>query len=68
MAIKNYFEKTVSYFRRNRRTNAITTTMKANELTDTRFGIGKSTVNEGKIAPANLTFLMYSKDNDNLFI
>ncbi len=65
MKIKNYFTRTVSRLRA-KSNLAITTT--TSELTDNRFGMGAEVKNGEKINANTLTFLMYSKDNDNLFI
>lgn len=67
METKNYFTRTVGYLR-NFRTKRNTTAIVANELIHPRFGVNTTPKNEGKSPMNSLTFLMYSKENENLFI
>jgi hypothetical protein len=66
MSIANYLTKRFSTLKnlRAKRNNPPPT----NELIDPRFGITDMGLKAEKKAPNSLTFLMYSKENETLFI
>ena len=66
MEAKNYFSRTVGYFR-GFRTKKETTKI-TNELIHPRFGVSATTGKNEKNPADSLTFLMYSQENENLFI
>lgn len=66
MSTINYLTKTFSALKniRAKRNNAPPT----NELTDSRFGVTEINKKAEKKNPDSLLFLMYSKENETLFI
>lgn len=66
METRNYVAKAIGYIR-NLRTKRNSTSGVVNELIHPRFGITTNLKN-GKHNADSLTFLMYSKENENLFI
>lgn len=67
MSTLNYLAKTISTLK-NKRTKRNNPPPPANELVHPRFGITETDKNAEKITPNSLLFLMYSKENETLFI
>ncbi|MBO9583431.1 MAG: hypothetical protein J7574_04660 [Flavobacterium sp.] len=71
MSTLNYLAGKISDLK-NRRTRKNNNPPPTNELAHPRFGIEAGTTEEGKAAekkaPNSLLFLMYSKENETLFI
>jgi len=67
MSTLNYLAKTISTLK-NKRTKRNNPPPPANELAHPRFGMTETGKNAEKITPNSLLFLMYSKENETLFI
>ena len=67
METKNYFARTFGYLR-NFRTRRNATAKVVNELIHLRLGFNTTAKKDGADTADCLTFLMYSKENENLFI
>ncbi|MCC9071930.1 hypothetical protein LNQ49_10090 [Flavobacterium sp. F-65] len=67
MSTQNYLAKRFGFFKffRTKKSTIIQTT---NELADSRFGMETTDETAGKKAPNSLLFLMYSTENETLFI
>ncbi len=67
MSTQNYFAKRFGFFKffRAKKSIIIQTT---NELAHPRFGMETTDDTAGKKAPNSLLFLMYSTENETLFI
>ncbi|CAM3636436.1 hypothetical protein [Flavobacterium chungbukense] len=67
MSTLNYLAEKISKLK-NRRTKNNNPPPPTNELAHPRFGITEADKNAEKKAPNSLMFLMYSKENETLFI
>lgn len=67
MSKLNYLAEKISDLK-NRRTRKNNPPPPTNELAHPRFGITEEDKNAAKKAPNSLLFLMYSKENETLFI
>lgn len=67
MSTQNYFAKRFGFFRFFR-AKKIVTIQTVNELAHPRFGMEATDETAEKKAPNSLLFLMYSKENETLFI
>jgi len=68
MKTSNYLTRTFSVIGRRLRAKGNGLTPSTNELVHPRFGLTDSDNNAQKKAPNSLLFLMYSKENETLFI
>ncbi len=66
MSTLNYISKTISTLKN--RTKRNNPPPPKNELIHPRFGINETDIKEEKKEPNSLLFLMYSKENETLFI
>jgi hypothetical protein len=66
MSTLNYITKTFSRLKNNTKRN--NPPPPKNELIHPRFGITETDIKEEKKEPNSLLFLMYSKENETLFI
>ncbi|MDY0987869.1 hypothetical protein BSF41_06440 [Flavobacterium sp. ACN2] len=66
MSKLNYFAEKISKFKNRRTKNS--NPPPTNELAHPRFGITEEDKSAAKKAPNSLLFLMYSKENETLFI
>lgn len=60
--------RTAVSFLRNLRTKKIPVKLTVDDLVHPRFGINDTDIEDLNKTPNSLQFLMYSKENDNLFI
>ncbi|NWL01202.1 hypothetical protein DM790_10285 [Flavobacterium collinsii] len=67
MSTLNYLAEKISNLK-NRRTRKSNPPPPTNELAHPRFGMNETDKNAEKKAPNSLLFLMYSKENETLFI